>query len=336
MASAIGNAREVVRPDPFGADPHIPNRFSQLSFSSSKSLLLHAIRYGPMQTIRDLLDDTPKRSPVTDNRGYTPLHYDALFGRPDMVRMLCRANAKILAQDYTGNTPLHYSKAEMAKALLVADASIETGNLKGSTALHLAAQMGPLEMMRVLLEANANVKAQNESRNTPLHYAGWAGHCEIVKLLLHRGADIDSRNKSALTPLSFTVSKGCWRQSNEIVSLFLSANANIHIPDRDGNTASHYAALNQDSKTVKFLLNAGGDINSKNSRGLTVWNMAHRLGWHDIKEAISEFFHEFFKTESLRVLIIVAILLTGVSGVLVVLRRFRSRILSSIIAPRRT
>src|SRR5271154_7009308 len=266
MASAIGHEREPVRPDPVGADSHVPNRFSRLSFSSSKSLLLHAIRYGPMQTVRDLLNETPKLAQVTDNRGYTPLHHAALFGRPAMVRMLCRANAKIDAQDHSGNTPLHYSTAEMAEALLVANANIETGNLKGSTALHLAVQMGPVEKVRILLEANANVRAQNKSRNTPLHYAGWAGHCEIVKLLLHRGADIDSRNKSGLTPLSFTISKGCCRQSDEIVSLLLRANANIHIPDRDGNTASHHAALNQDSKTIKVLLKAGGDIKSKNSK----------------------------------------------------------------------
>ena len=336
MSSAIGDARELVRPDPVGADSPVPNRFSQLSFSSGKSLLLHAIRYGPMQTVRALLNDTPKLAQLTDNRGYTPLHYAALFGRPAMVRMLCRANAKIDAQDHSGNTPLHYSTAEMVEALLVANANIETGNLKGSTALHLAAQMGPVEKVRILLEANANVRAQNKSRNTPLHYAGWAGHCEIVKLLLHRGADIDSRNKSGLTPLSFSVSKGCWRQSNEIVSLLLRANANIQIPDRDGNTASHHAAWNQDSKTIKLLLKAGGDIKSKNSKGLTVWNIAHRPGRHEIKEAISEFLNECFKTENLTVFITVVILLTGFSGVFIVLRRFRSRILSSIIASRRT
>jgi ankyrin repeat protein len=125
MTSAIGDARELVRPDPVGADSHVPNRFSHMSFSSSKSLLLHAIRYGPMQTVRDLLNETPKLVQVTDNRGYnTPLHYAALFGRSDMVRMLCRANAKIDAQDYSGNTPLHYSTAEMAEALLVATSSI--------------------------------------------------------------------------------------------------------------------------------------------------------------------------------------------------------------------
>lgn len=289
MATSLVDTRGQVRPDPKGA---CSNRYSHLPFSSNKSLIFESIRYGPVTTMRHLLKEMPNLAQITDNRGYTPLHYAALFGTPEMAQILRRANAKIDAQDHSGNTPLHWSCAEMAETLIAMNANIETRNSQGSTALHLAAKLGIEEKVRTLLDANANVQAEDKLQNTPLHYAAWAGHCEIVKMVLGRGANVDSVNKLGLTPLSLAVARPCSSQLERIVSLLMSANANVHIPNCDGVTALHHAAMNQNSNIIKLLIQGGGDIHWANLKGLTVWNLAQRPGRHEIKKTISELLPE--------------------------------------------
>lgn len=288
MTTVLLETRHGVNPNATGTGSYGSNRISGSRFSSTKSLLFDTIRYGPMKTAIDLLKEMPNLAQTTDNRGYTPLHYAALYGPPKMVQVLRQADAKIDAQDHSGNTPLHYSCAEMAAALIAMNASIESQNLQGSTALHLAAKKGEEEKVGILLAANANVQVQDKLQNTPLHYAAWAGHYKIVKMVLGRGADVDSVNKLGMTPLSLAIAKPYSNQLERIVSLIFGANANVHTPNKDGNTALHHAAMNQNSKILKLLLQEGGDIHLANLKGLTVWNLGQRPGRHEIKKAISE------------------------------------------------
>ena len=295
MTIVSPDTRDYRPPDPIGVRSRISNRLQQSSrFSSGKSLLFDSIRYGPVKTARDLLKQAPNLAQTTDNRGYTPLHFAAMYGPPAMVRILRQAGAKIDAQDHSGNTPLHCSCAETTVALIAMDASIEMQNLRGSTALHLAAKMGEEEKVGILLAANANVHAQDKLQNTPLHYAAWGGHYKIVGMVLGRGANVDSFNRLRMTPLSFAVAKPISHPAlDQIVSLLLSASADVHIPDCDGNTALHHAAVKRDSGTLKLLLHGGADIHLANLKGLTVWNLAQRLpGRHGMQKIISEMLHE--------------------------------------------
>jgi len=261
-------------------------RASHPRLSSAKSFFFDTIRHGPVKKARELLKEMPRLAQTTDNLGYTPLHYAALSGPAELVQDLHEANANIDAQDHSGNTPLHCSCAEMAAVLIAMNANIESRNLDGSTALHLAANKGQKGKVGALLAANANVLAQDTLNNTPLHYAARAGHHEVVKMVLERGENVDSVNKLGMTPLSLAIAEPCRNRLERIVSLLLSANADVNIPNKDGNTPLHHAAMNQNLKILKLLLHGGGNLHLANRKGLTVWDLVQRR--HEMKKAISE------------------------------------------------
>ena len=77
----------------------------------------------------------------------------------------------------TGNTKLHCAilGSDVDILLLeVNESNINEVNLKGETALHLAAKnnsMGCVLMIETLIAAGANLNARNKWGQTPLHYA---------------------------------------------------------------------------------------------------------------------------------------------------------------------
>ena len=59
---------------------------------------------------------------------------------------------------------------------LEAGAAVDQANNNGATALHIAAQKGPVEVLRTLLEAGAEVNHANNNGGTALHVAAEKGH----------------------------------------------------------------------------------------------------------------------------------------------------------------
>ncbi len=140
-----------------------------------------------------------------DRDGRTPLHYAALSGRLDVVKVLIeQEDIFIDATDNEGNTPLMLALKErhiqVAKLLIESGAIINIRNNNGDTPLHFAVLIGDAELVRMMLERGADVNAQNADGDTPLHVAVRRGYVEIVKLLLSNNAKI-LRNKRNETPL---------------------------------------------------------------------------------------------------------------------------------------
>ena len=67
--------------------------------------------------------------------------------------------------------------------------------VRGSTALHYAANDGKLRLMKVLIELGANVNACNGNwYATPMSWAANNAHLDAMQLLLDHGADINGAN----------------------------------------------------------------------------------------------------------------------------------------------
>ena len=82
--------------------------------------------------------------------------------------------------------------------LIKGGADVNAQDLKGRTALSLAAANGSAEVMRALLDGGANPATTDDRRWNPLMYAAAGGHIEAIHALLHvdarlaRGATDDS------------------------------------------------------------------------------------------------------------------------------------------------
>ncbi|MDR3285218.1 MAG: ankyrin repeat domain-containing protein [Holosporales bacterium] len=97
-----------------------------------------AIARGECEKVKKLISDPVKRSALISTKnpdGGTPLHYAALFGFIEIVKVLLTANANKDAKDNYGLTPLHYGheKTEVVKVLLAAGASRNVEDNYGCT-----------------------------------------------------------------------------------------------------------------------------------------------------------------------------------------------------------
>ncbi|XP_023930670.1 ankyrin repeat and protein kinase domain-containing protein 1-like [Lingula anatina] len=133
--------------------------------------LLWAASDGDIQSLQELL--TAGECDVNDQdwKGWTPLHWAALYGHTQCVQLLHQHGADTNIQDKNGWTPLH-----------------------------LAVWCSPKQCVQLLLQHGADTNIQSENGWTPLHWAAFWGHTQCIQLLLQHGADTSIQNKERKTP----------------------------------------------------------------------------------------------------------------------------------------
>ncbi|XP_023260706.1 serine/threonine-protein phosphatase 6 regulatory ankyrin repeat subunit A-like, partial [Seriola lalandi dorsalis] len=120
---------------------------------------------------------------------------------------------------------------------------------------------------------------------TPLHGAAFAGHVDCVQLLLSHDAPVDAVDQSGHTPLMMAAEKG---RVGALELLLTSANANLSLTDKDGNTALHLSCSNGKEDCVLLILEKLSDtalINATNAALQTPLHLAARSG---LKQAVQE------------------------------------------------
>nr|XP_023015945.1 transient receptor potential channel pyrexia [Leptinotarsa decemlineata] len=150
-------------------------------------------------------------------------------------------------------------KLNVLTACLRAEASLDTTDENGRSALHLAAYAGKSECLKVLLGHGANVNIWDNSQQiTPLHCAAGGGNLDCLKLLIDSGADVNAglNNPSNKSPLYFAV------QSNAVdcVRELLQRNATPNTQQVFSETPLHVAASLGHSFTMKLLLEHGAAV----------------------------------------------------------------------------
>jgi len=102
---------------------------------------------------------------------------------------------------------------------------LEARDLRGQTALHLAAQSGDIGLVQVLLEGHADPNAQEETTGwTPLHFAVAKAHYALILQLLHHdGTNVNQADKFDWPPLL----EACSRLDARSTSLLVNGGANL-------------------------------------------------------------------------------------------------------------
>ncbi|KAF1757808.1 hypothetical protein GCK72_014265 [Caenorhabditis remanei] len=130
-----------------------------------------------------------------------------------------------------------------------------------------AASIGDLEVLKKLLRINPNTMvSKNQTGWTPLLYAAYLGHNSVAAFLLDNGAQVDdSTNGRWQTPLMMASACG----NLNVVRLLLERGANPKMCDKEKRQAIHYAASCCQNVVVDTLLAAGCDPNAADSHGTT-------------------------------------------------------------------
>jgi ankyrin repeat protein len=233
--------------------------------------------------------------------GLTALLYASREGCVECVKALVAGGVDLNMQDPQGVTALIMATQNLhfdtAAVLIKAGADVNRWDLWGRTPLYMTVDVNTLphggradlpslddttglDVIRMLLEAGANPNLQlklfppyrNQGNDrgldgmltigsTPLLRAAKALDAPAVRLLVDHGAKLDLPNNRGITPIMAAAGMG----------------------STDADTRGYYTAEDTAQRsvdTLKILLDAGADVNSKSPQGLTPLHEAARWGWN--------------------------------------------------------
>jgi ankyrin repeat protein len=174
----------------------------------------------------------------------------------------------------------------------------------GHTPLHFTAYKGNAQILRFLLRNGGNPNVRGRHDSTPLHSAAWGRNAAALEVLLEEGSDVNARTDEGETP-GMTASL---RGEKDILEILFALSADPHAEDDHGTNLIdlaaagghpvlvdllrkigvknknplHVAAGLGDVKKVKALLNAGRDINERDSFGATPLLIATVSGQEEV------------------------------------------------------
>jgi ankyrin repeat protein len=187
--------------------------------------VFRAIRANDLDTLKHLPAN------IKDRLDNTPLHYAALYGSTESVRILLDKGAEVKARNKSDVTPLIYGAYNFDKT-------------------------------RLLVEKGSDVNVKSAAEMTPLLVAvSVHGNMATVRYLIEKGADV-----KAIGPLgSDGLQTAAFKGDTEMVRLLLKKGADPKLKDMGGFTAFLNAFSDPDQERVRVLLDAGSDINAANT-----------------------------------------------------------------------
>ena len=132
----------------------------------------------------------------------------------------------------------------------------------GQPALHIALKTGNGDMVKLLLKNGADVARQDSSEgNTALHVAASSGREDLVRLLLDQhsaplGNNLEMANFLGQTPLFMAVLGG----NEAVAQQLLDAGADINVKDSMGNSVLHLAVERESIPIATLLLARGAHV----------------------------------------------------------------------------
>jgi ankyrin repeat protein len=189
----------------------------------------------------------------------------AADGNVEWIRRLLAAQADINTADVEGSRALHVaarnSHYEATKLLIEAKADLEARRKIGSTPLMMCSDGA---VQQLLLDAKADVQATRVDGRTALTFAAEYNYIECARVLLNAKADINARFTGAddtvkrYTPLYPASEFG----NSEILGMLVEAQANVNEPF-DGIAPLYAAARGGYAQSVQILLSAKADVDRR-------------------------------------------------------------------------
>ncbi|MCE5316095.1 MAG: ankyrin repeat domain-containing protein [Parachlamydia sp.] len=239
--------------------------------------LHEACQHGQIEVIKILIEFGADPNMPIESDGATPLCQVVRNGHLAATQILINRGASVDKQDLSGQTPLFAASQRgyvaCIWALLAAKAQINLGDNTGCRPLHIASQNGHVPVIRALVAAKARINIQDTHHSTPLHKAT-QGQAAAVYELMSAGADLHRPDIEGNTPLHLALLNGC----RDAVHHLMCKEVFINVTNLDGETPLFLAAKLGDVDWVIYFTAANADLNRANTRGYTPLHIATEKG----------------------------------------------------------
>ena len=149
--------------------------------------------------------------------------------------------------------------------------AIDDTDYGGRTVLAWAAYHGDEDAVKALLACGADPNHRDVAGATPLHMSIYANTPECLRLLLNAKADVHIKDKDGETALIEAVRA---KDETDFLELLLAHGADIECTNNLGWTPLQSAAKNSQPKQVSFLLAKGANINASLPNEFTTFHSA--------------------------------------------------------------
>ena len=257
--------------------------------NDGNNALMHSISNGApvkiiMLLLLNIIDNKMNIINVQNKDGNTALMLAVNIGWNDIMEMLLDNGADINITDKDGNTALMLATykgdwyIKLVKMLLDHGADINVQNKDGNTVLMLATRYKAYKIAEILINSSADINIKNTSGNTALMLATRYKAYTIAEILINSRADITIQNREGNTVLMLATINNNQRVIKTLHKYDpVKLNAIINLQNNSDNTALMIATETRNPIIIKILLGIGADINIKNTKGQTVFDMIQKF-----------------------------------------------------------
>jgi uncharacterized protein len=252
---------------------------------------------GDLNAVRNKLENGV-RVDARAECGLTPLHVATLFDQSATARLLLSSGADVSLTDNEGNTALHMAAflghTDIVRALLKSGADPAVRNHLGFSSVDNVAVRWSLgleayyhhveEVLDVSLDVQqikserpkilqllsaTNALDKSAKYRTPtisLWHAAITGNTAVIEQHIAAGTNLDEKEDyGGSSPLILAAIFG----QNEVAQILIDAGADLELRNSKGSTALHQACFFCRPETVEMLLKAGADSSQTDNDGRT-------------------------------------------------------------------
>ena len=210
---------------------------------------------GHLSLCKMLMDKHKIDLHMSNNDGWTALHYSAQRGNSEVVAYFAEMGTDICLKTNDGTNCLqiaalqgHFNLCKMLIDKHLVDLHM-TDNY-GWTELHCSAQSGNCELVAYFAEMGTDIHLKTADGRNCLHIAALKGHLNLCKMLIDKhNVDVNVADKRGWTAVLFSAQSG----NCELVAYFAEIGTDINMKTNDGRNCLHIAGLEGHLNLCKML-----------------------------------------------------------------------------------